>query len=31
MGKQTWKHFVALWSRFGINAEEAFEILLRIF
>ena len=29
MGKQTWKHFVALWSRFGIKPEEATEILVK--
>ena len=27
MGKQSWKHFVALWSRFGIKPEEATKIL----
>ena len=29
MGKQTWKHFVALLSRFGIKPEEATEILVK--
>ena len=27
--KQTWKHFVALWSRFGIEPQEASEILVK--
>ena len=27
--KQTWKHFVALWSKFGITPQEASEILVK--
>ena len=29
MGKQSWKHFVELWSKFGIEPEEASEILVK--
>ena len=28
--KQSWKNFVALWSKFGIEPQEASEILVRI-